>query len=363
MAEENNGPTILVTGGAGYIGTHCIIELLHKDYNVVAIDNFTNSVKGENGMPKSLQKVSEMTGKSIKFFDVDICDKTSLRKVFSNNKIDCVLHIAALKSVSESFESPLKYYSVNVAGSIHLVEVMDEFKVKKIVFSSSATVFGEPEYLPIDEIHPTGKCINPYGRTKYFFEEFLKDLNNSNKSGDDLAWNVICLRYFNPVGAHSSGMIGEDPLGVPYNLVPFIAQVCVGRRDKLTVFGTDYPTPDGTCVRDYIHIMDLATGHVAALKKMFATESESGPKKSEFKVYNLSLGNGSSVLDIIKAFEKVTGMKIPVEYQGRRQGDVPALYAKCDLAKEELGWTASRNLDEMIQDVWRWQSENPEGYL
>merc|ERR1712109_366287 len=288
-------------------------------------------------MPKSLQKVIEMTGKLIKFFDVDICDKVSLRKVFSKNKIDCVLHIAALKSVSESFELPLKYYSVNVAGSIHLVEVMEEFNVKKIVFSSSSTVLGEPEYLPVDEIHPTGKCINVYGRTKYFFEEFLKDLTNSNKSGDDQPWNVICLRYFNPVGAHSSGMIGEDPQGVPYNLVPYIAQVCVGRREKLTVFGTDYPTPDGTCVRDYIHIMDLASGHVAALKKMFSSENDLTEKdKPAFKVYNLSLGKGGSVLDVIKSFEKVTGMKIPVEYTGRRQGDVPASYATCKLAAEEL---------------------------
>merc|ERR1719384_1893748 len=301
------GKTILVTGGGGYIGSHCILQLLNED---------------------------------------------SLREVFSQHEIDCVIHFAALKAVGESCRLPLMYYGNNVTGSANLMEVMMEFGVKKIVFSSSATVYGDPDYLPIDEIHPTGKCTNPYGKTKYFMEEIIKDQVAANPD-----WSSMLLRYFNPVGAHPSGMIGEDPQGIPNNLMPFIAQVAVGRRDKLTVYGSDYDTVDGTGVRDYLHVMDLAIGHVLALNVLL------DPKFHGVKVYNLGTGKGVSVLEMVHAFEEASGVKIPVEMAGRRAGDVASSYATCDLAEKEMGFKCKYTLFDMCKDTWTWQSKNPNGFV
>jgi len=345
------GRNILVTGGGGYIGSHCILQLLQEDFNVIAVDNFVNSIKGPFAIPESLCRVQKLTGKSVTFYGADLCNKPSLREVFSKHQIDCVIHFAALKAVGESCRLPLMYYGNNVTGSANLMEVMMEFGVKKIVFSSSATVYGDPEYLPIDEQHPTGKCTNPYGKTKFFMEEIIKDQCAANPE-----WSSMLLRYFNPVGAHPSGMIGEDPQGIPNNLMPYIAQVAVGRRDKLSVYGGDYPTPDGTGIRDYIHVMDLADSHVAAIKKIF------DPNLVGVKIYNLGTGSGTSVLEMIKAFEEASGRKVPYEIVGRRAGDVSSAYAACNLAEKELGWTASRGLVDMCRDMWTWQSKNPMGF-
>jgi len=346
------GRNILVTGGGGYIGSHTILQLLQEDFNVIAVDNFVNSIKGPLAIPESLVRVQNLTGKSVTFYGADLCNKASLRDVFSKHQIDCVIHFAALKAVGESCRLPLMYYGNNVTGSANLMEVMMEFGVKKIVFSSSATVYGDPEYLPIDEIHPTGTSItNPYGKTKYFMEEIIKDQVAANPD-----WSSMLLRYFNPVGAHPSGMIGEDPQGIPNNLMPYIAQVAVGRREKLSVYGGDYPTSDGTGVRDYIHIMDLADSHVAALKKIFE------PDFVGVKIYNLGTGNGATVLEVIKAFEEASGRKVPYEIVGRRAGDVSSAYCSPKLAETELGWKASRGLVDMCRDMWTWQSKNPMGF-
>nr|CAD7431867.1 unnamed protein product [Timema monikensis] len=299
-----------------------------------------------------LRRVQEITGKKLKFHQVDILKKEELDTIFETYDIDCVMHFAALKAVGESVQLPLLYYKNNVSGSINLFEVMNKHNVKKLLYSSSATVYGTPQKLPLTENHPTGLgCTNPYGKSKYFVEEILKDLVTSDKS-----WSVISLRYFNPVGAHESGLIGEDPQGVPNNLMPYIAQVAVGRRPDLKVYGNDYDTPDGTGVRDYIHIQDLAVGHLDAAKKLLS------PSFSGFKAYNLGTGSGLSVLQLVKAFEEASGRKIPYEIVGRREGDIAYCYSDASLAKRELGWEAKKGLKEMCEDVWRWQSKNPQGF-
>ncbi|XP_025835371.1 UDP-glucose 4-epimerase isoform X1 [Agrilus planipennis] len=352
-ASEMTGKgTILVTGGAGYVGSHTVLELLNNNYSVIALDNLVNCYAEKNDKPESLKRVEKLTGKQIIFYNVDIRDKTSLDKIFKVHSIDFVIHFAALKAVGESVQIPLTYYQNNIAGSSTLFEVMQSNGVKKIVFSSSATVYGIPQFLPITEEHPTGQgCTNPYGKTKYFVEEILKDVCVS-----DHEWKVILLRYFNPVGAHESGEIGEDPSGIPNNLMPYIAQVAVGRREKVYVFGNDYPTPDGTGVRDYIHITDLAIGHVQALTKLNDTTFFG------WKAFNLGTGRGYSVLDVINAFSKASGKIIKHEFVNRREGDVAASFADASLAKIELNWTATRGIDEMCKDTWNWQSKNPNGF-
>ncbi|XP_067141437.1 UDP-glucose 4-epimerase-like isoform X2 [Centruroides vittatus] len=350
MSETKALRCIFVTGGAGYVGSHTILELLNSGYDVIAIDNFVNAIPGQDGMPESLSRVQKLAKKSLTFYKADLQDKPTIREIFSKHKVDCVIHFAALKAVGESCRIPLDYYRNNVGGSVTLLEVMREFGVKRIIFSSSATVYGIPKYLPIDENHPVGlTCTNPYGRTKYFIEEIMKDVTKSEKG-----WKVILLRYFNPVGAHESGLIGEDPQGIPNNLMPFIAQVAIGRRTELEVFGNDFNTTDG--VRDYIHVMDLAAGHVAALTKM---------TDNNFfgcKAYNLGTGCGYSVLDVIHNFEKATDRKIPYRIVGRRTGDVDSLYADPSIAKQELKWEAKRDLLQMCIDTWHWQSMNPLGF-
>jgi len=349
------GKTVLVTGGAGYVGSHCIVELLKEDFSVICIDNFVNSIKG-SVYPESILRVQNLTGKTVTFYEADITNKDSLRQVFAKShaggqKIDCVIHFAALKAVGESCALPLKYYGNNVTGSANLMEVMMEFSVKKIVFSSSATVYGQPQYLPVDEKHPTGNCTNPYGKTKFFMEEIFKDVCSANND-----WACTLLRYFNPTGAHHSGLIGEDPQGVPSNLMPYVAQVAVGRREILSVFGSDFETLDGTGCRDYIHVMDLAVGHVAALKQILLPES------TGVKVYNLGTGNGSTVLQLVRAFEQVSGKKIPYKIVGRRAGDVASCFASASLAEKELGFKAEKTLVEMCESEYNWQIKNPRGY-
>ncbi|NP_001085067.1 uncharacterized protein LOC432137 [Xenopus laevis] len=340
---------VLVTGGGGYIGSHCVLELLEAGYTPVVIDNFHNAIRGANNIPESLQRVQEIVGKTIEFEEVDMLDRVALDELFNKHKFSAVLHLAGLKAVGESVQKPLLYYKVNLTGTIQLLEVMNSHGVKNIVFSSSATVYGDPSYLPIDESHPVGGCTNPYGKTKYFIEEMIKD---QCKAETD--WCAILLRYFNPIGAHVSGKIGEDPQGIPNNLMPYVSQVAVGRREFLNVFGNDYNTPDGTGVRDYIHIVDLAKGHIAALKKLETT--------SGCKVYNLGTGTGYSVLEMVKAMEKASGKKIQHKIAPRREGDIATCYADPALAKAELGWKAEYGLDRMCEDLWRWQSENPTGF-
>jgi len=353
---SGTGYTVLVTGGAGYVGSHCVLELLKEDFNVRCIDNFVNCQKGTDKYPESISRVQALTGKDVKFYEADITCKDSLRQVFAKShqggqKIDCVIHFAALKAVGESCSLPLKYYGNNVTGSANLMEVMMEFNVKKIVFSSSATVYGQPHYLPVDEKHPTGNCTNPYGKTKFFMEEIIKDVAAANPD-----WGCTLLRYFNPVGAHPSGMIGEDPQGTPNNLMPYVTQVAVGRRDKLFVYGGDFDTKDGTGCRDYIHIMDIAKGHVAALKQIV------DPTFHGVKIYNLGTGKGVTVLEIVKTFERVTGKQIPYEIVDRRPGDVASCYASSTLAEKELGFKAELNLEDMCRDGWTWQSKHPHGF-
>jgi len=334
---------VLVTGGAGYIGSHTMVELVNAGYNVVNVDNLVNASM------ESVARVEEITGKKIPSHKVDLLDKEEVAKIFKQYKISVVMHLAGLKAVGESVELPVMYYHNNIGGTINLLEVMKENNCKNMVFSSSATVYGAPEYLPVDEKHPVGGCTNPYGKTKYFIEEIIRDLCSADKE-----WNAVLLRYFNPVGSHKTGKIGENPQGPPNNLMPYVAQVAVGRREQLTVYGDDYDTKDGTGVRDYIHVVDLALGHLAATKKI---ESNCG-----CVVYNLGTGVGYSVLDMVKAFEKASGKPIPYKIAGRRPGDIGTVYAKPDTAEKELGWKATRGLDEMCEDLWRWQSNNPNGY-
>ena len=334
---------ILVTGGIGYIGSHTCVELLNSGVEIVVVDNLSNSSK------ESLNRVEEITGKSVPFYQVDVLDKASLEKVFREHLIDAVVHFAGLKAVGESVEKPLEYYHNNITGTLILCEVMKKYGVWDIIFSSSATVYGNPAFNPITEDCPKGEITNPYGQTKSMVEQILIDLQKS-----DPKWNVVILRYFNPIGAHKSGRIGEDPKGIPNNLLPYIAQVAVGKRECLGVFGDDYETPDGTGVRDYIHVVDLAIGHVRAIEQL--------KEKEGVSIYNLGTGVGYSVLDVVKAFEEVSGVQIKYEIKPRRPGDIAVCYANPKKAKEELNWEAKRGLLEMCEDLWRWQSRNPKGY-
>lgn len=333
---------ILVTGGAGYIGSHTCVQLLEKGMELVVVDNLSNSSQ------ESLKRVEEITGRKVIFHKIDLLERDWLEALFRDYEFDAVIHFAGLKAVGESVKIPLHYYRNNVSGTINLCETMAKYDVKTIVFSSSATVYGEPEKVPITEDFPTA-AYNPYGRTKLFIEEILKDLYTS-----DNKWNVVLLRYFNPVGAHESGKIGEDPKGIPNNLMPFISQVAVGRRKELVVFGNDYPTPDGTGVRDYIHVVDLAAGHVKALEKLIG--------KSGVHRYNLGTGKGYSVLDMVRAFEKASGVKINYRIAARRPGDIAECYADPGKAFRELNWKTERGIEKMCADTWRWQSRNPNGY-
>ncbi len=335
---------ILVTGGAGYIGSHTSIVLLEQGYDVVIVDNLCNSKK------TAVDRVEELSGKKVAFYQCDVRCEDKLREVFQAEKIDAVIHFAGLKAVGESVAVPLRYYENNLESTLTLLKVMEEFGVNNFVFSSSATVYGDPASVPIREDFPTGATTNPYGSTKVMIERILIDYAHAAPS-----FNPIILRYFNPVGAHASGRIGEDPNGIPNNLAPYIAQTAVGKREKVHVFGNDYPTPDGTGVRDYIHVVDLAEGHAAALKLF-----EKG--NCGLKIYNLGTGRGCSVLEVIRSFSKAVGRDIPYVIDGRRPGDIPECYADCSKAYEELGWKAKRTLDDMCADTWRWQRMNPNGF-
>lgn len=334
---------ILVTGGAGYIGSHTCVELLNAGYEVVVVDNLYNSSE------KSLERVKEITGKDLTFYQADILDKDALDKIFGQEKVDCVIHFAGLKAVGESVQKPLEYYKNNITGTLILCEVMREHNVKNIIFSSSATVYGDPAFIPITEECPKGTPTNPYGWTKSMIEQILTDFHTA-----DSEWNIILLRYFNPIGAHKSGKIGEDPKGIPNNLLPYVAQVAIGKLECLGVFGNDYDTPDGTGVRDYIHVVDLAMGHVKAVDKI--------AENPGVKIYNLGTGKGYSVLDIVKAFSKACGHEIPYVIKERRVGDIATCYADASLAKKELSWEAKYGIEEMCEDSWRWQKMNPNGY-
>ena len=334
---------ILVTGGAGYIGSHTCVELLKEGYEVVVLDNLYNSCE------EALKRVEKITGKTLTFYEGDMLDRSILEKIFTEHTIDAVIHFAGLKAVGESVAKPWEYYHNNITGTLVLTDVMRKHGCKNIVFSSSATVYGDPAFVPITEECPKGQITNPYGQTKGMLEQVLTDLHVG-----DPEWNVVLLRYFNPIGAHESGMIGEDPKGIPNNLVPYIAQVAVGKRECLNVFGDDYPTPDGTGVRDYIHVVDLAVGHVCALKKM---ETEKG-----VLIYNLGTGKGYSVLEVLHAYEKACGKTLPYKICERRAGDIPTCYSDPSKAERELGWVAKRGIEEMCADSYRWQSMNPDGY-
>lgn len=333
--------TILVTGGSGFIGSHTVVELLNKGYGVIVMDNLCNSSL------ESLKRVEKITGKKVKFYETDIRDRTGTEKIFQENKIDAVIHFAGLKAVGESCQIPLKYYENNIGGTVILLEVMEKYNVKKIIFSSSATVYGTPERLPLDE-----EChlstTNPYGSTKLMLESIMQDVYKADDS-----WNVILLRYFNPVGAHESGLIGEDPKGIPNNLMPYVAQVASGKLSCIQVYGDDYDTPDGTGVRDYIHVVDLALGHIAAIEHC---------RDTGVHIYNLGTGQGYSVLDMIHAFEKACGKKLPYKICPRRPGDIAACYACPDKAAKDLNWKAQYGIEEMCASQWKWQSMNPNGY-
>jgi UDP-glucose 4-epimerase len=333
---------ILVTGGAGYIGSHTCVLLLEAGYEVVVVDNLSNS------SIESLRRVEKITDKFIRFYKADITDAKALESVFSEHKFSAVVHFAGLKAVGESSEKPLNYYQENVYGSLNLLKVMQKFDCKRIVFSSSATVYGDPASVPITEDFPIS-ATNPYGRTKLFVEEIMRDQAVADKD-----WQIVLLRYFNPVGAHKGGTIGEDPLGIPNNLMPFVSQVAVGKRAELSVFGDDYATPDGTGVRDYIHVVDLSDAHVKAIQKIKALKGVT--------TLNLGTGKGYSVLDMVKAFEKGSGKKVPYKIVARRPGDIAECWADPNKAESVIGWKASRGLEEMIEDTWRWQSENPLGF-
>lgn len=334
---------ILVTGGAGYIGSHTCVELLENGYDVVILDNLVNASK------KVVDRIEELSGKKVSFYEGDIRDRACLNRLFSEQKIDSVIHFAGLKAVGESVEKPWEYYENNISGSLVLFDVMRKHGCKSIIFSSSATVYGNPAQIPITEECPKGTCTNPYGWTKWMLEQILTDLHTA-----DPEWNVVLLRYFNPIGAHKSGRIGENPNGIPNNLMPYITQVAVGKLQELGVFGDDYDTPDGTGVRDYIHVCDLATGHVAAIKKL--------EEKSGLSIYNLGTGVGYSVLDIVHNFEEATGIHIPYSIKPRRAGDIATCYSSAEKAKKELGWEAKYGIKEMCADSWNWQKSNPNGY-
>ena len=332
---------ILVTGGAGYIGSHTCVELLNNDYEVVVVDNLYNSCE------EALRRVEKITGKTLTFYEGDLLDQDMLETVFEKERPEAVIHFAGYKAVGESVEKPIEYYHNNLTGTLLLCDTMRKFDCKKMVFSSSATVYGDPAFVPITEDCPKGVITNPYGQTKSMIEQILTDIQVS-----DPEWNVTLLRYFNPIGAHSSGLIGEDPKGIPNNLVPYIARVAVGKLEKLGVFGDDYDTPDGTGVRDYIHVVDLAAGHVQALRHM----------KPGVSIYNLGTGHGYSVLDVVKAYSKACGKEIPYEIKPRRAGDIATCYSDPSKAKRELGWEAKYGVEEMFRDSYHWQSMNPDGY-
>ncbi len=334
---------ILVTGGAGYIGSHTCVELLDAGYEVVVVDNLYNA------SAKSIDRIKEITGRDLTFYEADILDFDKMDEIFAKEQVDCVIHFAGLKAVGESVAKPLEYYKNNINGTLVLCEAMRKNGCKNIIFSSSATVYGDPAFIPITEECPKGTPTNPYGWTKHMIEQILTDFHTA-----DSEWNVILLRYFNPIGAHKSGLIGEDPKGIPNNLLPYVAQVAIGKLPCLGVFGDDYDTPDGTGVRDYIHVVDLAVGHVKAINKI--------KENPGVKIYNLGTGNGYSVLDVVKAFSKACGHEVPYEIKPRRPGDISTCYADASLAKKELGWEAQYGIDEMCADSWRWQSMNPNGY-
>ncbi len=335
--------TILVAGGAGYIGSHTCVELLQAGYDVVVVDNLSNSSQ------ESLKRVEKITGKSVKFYEADVADKEAMDKIFNENDIFGVINFAGLKAVGESVEKPLEYYQNNITGTLNMCEVMRKHDVKNIIFSSSATVYGDPETVPITEECPKGVCTNPYGWTKSMLEQILTDIQKA-----DNEWNVILLRYFNPIGAHKSGLMGEDPNGIPNNLMPYVMKVAIGQLPQVNVFGNDYDTPDGTGVRDYIHVVDLADGHVKAIKKL-----EENPG---LKIYNLGTGIGYSVLDVIENVSKAVGKEIPYVIAPRRAGDIAQCYSDASLAKKELGWEAKNGIKEMCEDSWNWQKNNPNGY-
>jgi UDP-glucose 4-epimerase len=341
---------ILVTGGAGYIGSHTCVELLSAGFEVVVFDNLCNS------HPEALARVQRITGKQLRLIEGDCRDRAALSSALRDSKATSVIHFAGLKAVGESVKQPLAYYDNNVVGTLRLLEAMGECGVRKLVFSSSATVYGNPKWLPLTEDHPLS-ATNPYGQSKLMVEEILRDLHSSDPS-----WRLAILRYFNPVGAHASGLIGEDPRGVPDNLMPFVAQVAVGRREALNVWGDDYPTPDGTGVRDYIHVVDLALGHLKALQALDAMTDSSEQQSTGFLTVNLGTGTGYSVLDMVHAFEKTSGRRIPYRIAPRRTGDIASCYADPKLAHDLLGWRAERGLEEMCADTWRWQGANPQGY-
>ena len=333
---------ILVTGGAGYIGSHTLIELINAGHTPIVVDDLTNSSK------ESLNRVTQITNAEVPFYELDVRDKSALNAVFENHPIDAVIHFAGLKSVGESVQQPLKYYETNIGSTFTLLKTMEKHKTKTIIFSSSATVYGDPEELPLTEASRVGVGItNPYGQTKFMIEQILRDFSIANAD-----WNITLLRYFNPVGAHPSGLIGEDPTGIPNNLLPYVTQVAIGRREFVSVYGDDYDTVDGTGVRDYIHVVDLAKGHVAAL-----TNATPG-----VATYNLGTGKGTSVLELIKSLEKATGKEIAYKIVDRRPGDVASCYASPEKANNELGWHAEKSIDEATADSWRWQSQNPEGF-
>ncbi len=334
---------ILVTGGAGYIGSHTCVELRDAGYEVVVVDNLYNA------SAKSIDRIKEITGRDLTFYEADILDFDKMDEIFAKEQVDCVIHFAGLKAVGESVAKPLEYYKNNINGTLVLCEAMRKNGCKNIIFSSSATVYGDPAFIPITEECPKGTPTNPYGWTKHMIEQILTDFHTA-----DSEWNVILLRYFNPIGAHKSGLIGEDPKGIPNNLLPYVAQVAIGKLPCLGVFGDDYDTPDGTGVRDYIHVVDLAVGHVKAINKI--------KENPGIKIYNLGTGNGYSVLDVVKAFSKACGHEVPYEIKPRRPGDISTCYADASLAKKELGWEAQYGIDEMCADSWRWQSMNPNGY-
>ncbi len=334
---------ILVTGGAGFIGSHTCVELLEADYEVVVLDNLSNASQ------KSLDSVKTITGKEVAFYKGDILDRDILNRIFEKESIDACIHFAGLKAVGESVQKPWEYYHNNISGTLTLVDVMRQHNCKNIIFSSSATVYGDPAQIPITEECPKGQCTNPYGWTKSMLEQILMDMQKA-----DPQWNVILLRYFNPIGAHKSGRMGENPNGIPNNLMPYVTQVAVGKLKELGVFGNDYDTPDGTGVRDYIHVVDLADGHVKALKKI---EGQCG-----LAIYNLGTGHGYSVLDIVKNFEEATGVKVPYVIKPRRAGDIAVCYCDPTKAEKELGWKAQNGIREMCEDAWRWQKNHPNGY-
>ena len=333
---------VLVTGGAGFIGSHTAVELLNSGKDIVIVDNFSNS------KPKALDAIRKITGKDFKFYEIDYLDREKLEKVFEENKIDAVLNFAGYKAVGESVKKPLEYYENNVSGCIVLLETMRKYNVKKFVFSSSATVYGQPERIPLTEDCKVGGTTNPYGTSKLFIEQILKDLYNSDNS-----WDICILRYFNPVGAHESGLIGEEPQGVPNNLMPYVVRVAAGELKELSVFGNDYDTPDGTGVRDYIHVVDLAKGHICALNKL-------DKEGSGLFIYNLGTGTGYSVLDMVKAFEQITGKKVPYKIAPRRAGDIATCYSDPTKAKEELGWTAEKGNKKKYEDDWNFKQKNKE---